>query len=441
MAKIKKLTKPRSLSGFSDYSEAQNVALGHWLDMIVSTFRRYGFSTLIPRPLELREVLLAQGGIQKQIFGISRLPDDSPTDMALPFDRTVSLANWIAMKAGEIVFPYKRYDVAYSFRGERAQAGRFQGFYQADIDIVGQDKLDVHADAECVAVIYEALCKLEIGTFAININHIRLARVLLARVGVRSDKAAEVLRVIDKLAKIGQEATLAELVEVLGGDNSAAESILELFRYAGQPDGFLKTVGEDKEALQYFEELKETWRALINLGVPEEILSFQPGIVRGLDYYSGIVFETFLNGFESFGSIASGGRYDDLVSTFSKLKLPGVGGSIGVTRLFDIACKKNLIPLDRKSESDIFVGFRTDEFKPVAQQLACCLRGAGCNVDLYCGTAAAKKQFSYAGRKNIPTLVMVMDPHAIVVRDMNTGEQVEVATIDQACEEVEKNRT
>jgi histidyl-tRNA synthetase len=426
------------MSGFADYSEAENVALSEWLDVIVSAFRQYGFSNLIPRPLELREVLLAQGGIAKQIFGVSRLQEDAPTDMALPFDRTVSLAHWVAMKAGEIVFPYKRYDIGYSYRGERAQAGRFQGFFQADIDIVGQDKLDIHADAECIAVIYDALCRLDIGSFRIDINHIRLAKTLLARIGVAGEKVADVLRVIDKLSKIGTKATQAELAEVLGGDDSAAESILALFQYTGKPEGFAEIVGNDQEALGFFEELKETWRSLVNLGIPEDILSFQPGIVRGLDYYSGVVFETFLTGYESFGSIASGGRYDDLVSTFSKLKLPGVGGSIGVTRLFDIACKKDLIKLERKSQADIFVGFRTPELKSTAQQIAARLRKAAHNVDLYSGTSAVKKQFSYAGRKNIPTLITVMDTEAIVIRNMQTGDQVEVTTIDQTCEEIEK---
>ncbi len=436
MTDTKKLTRPRAISGFADYSEAQNIALASWLDVIVRAFRQYGFSKLTPRPIELREVLLAQGGIAKQIFGVSRLQDDGATDLALPFDRTVSLANWIAMKAGEIVFPYKRYDVGYSYRGERAQAGRFQGFIQADIDIVAQGGLDLHADAECIAVVCDALSRLDIGEFSVNLNHIRLARRLLVRLGVAEQNLADALRVIDKLAKIGRQATLAELATVLGGDAKIGESILDLLSYAGEPDGFQDAIGTDTEAMGYFDELKQTWLMLVDMGLDERSLSFQPGIVRGLDYYSGVVFETFLNGFESFGSVASGGRYDDLVSTFSKLKLPGVGGSIGVTRLFDIACKKNLIELERKSQADVFVGFRTEELASQARQIAARLRGAGCCVDLYCAQASAKKQFSYAGRKNIPTLVMVMDPQAIVVRDMNTGQQVEVTTIEEACEKI-----
>ncbi|HAH05222.1 MAG TPA: hypothetical protein DCM05_01655 [Elusimicrobia bacterium] len=426
------MLEPRKISGFADYTEAQNAALSRWIRSVEETFRLYGFTRLIPRPLELRTVLTSRGGIEKQIFGVSRLPDDKPTELALPFDRTVPLAHWVALNAGDLAFPYKRYDVSYSFRGERAQAGRFQGFFQADVDIIGLNQLDLNADSECIAVLYEALKTLSLGEVTIALNHIRLAKALLAGMGVAEKAVPEALRALDKLEKQGAEETAKELATLAGLDAAAASAIVETFGYQDALGGFVSSV-KSEEYEKGMEELRTVWDGLRSLGVPDAALSFRPGVVRGLDYYTGVVFECVLTGREEFGSIAGGGRFDDLASTFSKLKLPGVGGSIGLSRLFDAACKSGLLKLESRTEAQAFVGFRTPEQKPLAQAVARALRGRGVCVDLFAGKAnGVGKQLAYAGKKGLPVAVMVMDEQSIVVRDLLKSEQKDVPTLEEA---------
>ncbi|MEI8192192.1 MAG: HisS family protein, partial [candidate division NC10 bacterium] len=418
------MLEPRKISGFADYSEAQNAALSRWIDSLEETFRLYGFTRLTPRPLELREVLLSRGGIQKQIFGISRLPDDASTELALPFDRTVPLAHWVGLNAKEIVFPYKRWDISHSFRGERAQAGRFQGFFQADVDIIGQGKLDLNADAECIAVLYEAVAKLALGEAVVSLNHIRLAKALLSGTGASNERLGPALRVLDKLEKQGYSATAEELQRTAGLNAGQAASAVDLFTYKGRLSDFSPGSAGGEAFEQGLGELRAVWDGLLSLGVPESALTFRPGVVRGLDYYTGVVFETTLKGGEDFGSVAGGGRYDDLASTFTDMSLPGVGGSIGLTRLFDAACKGGLVDLASRTEAQVFVGFRTPELKALAQTAAKELRSRGIRVDLYSGPAAnVGKQLAYAGKKGLRTAVMAMDAKSIVVRDLAKSEQ------------------
>jgi len=424
------MIKPRKLSGFPDYNEAENAALAHWLFSVEKTYRTFGFTRLTPRPFERREVLLSKGGLSKQIFGISRLQDDAPTDMALPFDRTIPLAHWVALYAGEMVFPYKRYDVGYSYRGERPQEGRFMGFFQADVDIIGLNDLGLPADAECVAVIYRALQELGAGAVTMKLNNIPLAKALVRKAGVSEEMMPDALRELDKLGKIGVDKTIEQLTTVVGVELEAAQSLVEVMGYEGDIDAF--PVPEDEVAAAALADLKTVWGMVIAQGVAPEAMLFCPGIVRGLDYYTGTVFETFLDGLEDRGSIASGGRYDDLASTFTKLKLPGVGGSIGISRLFDVLRKQDRIDLSRKTEAEVFVGFRSGDQLEQAQQLATALREAGKSVDLYSGTGNTKKQFSYADRKGFNHVVIVMGSKSIVVKDLAKGSQEDVADISAA---------
>lgn len=426
------IVKPRSISGFADYSESENAAFAFWIKTIEATYRSFGFTRLTPRPLELREVLLARGGIQKQIYGVSRLPNDDSTELALPFDRTVPMAHWVAQNAGSLVFPYKRYDISYSYRGERAQAGRFRGFFQADIDIVGSEDLDSTADAECIAVIYQALKKLSIGDFAITLNHIGLAKSILQEFGV-GEQVREAFIAIDKLVKIGSDGTVAELLETTGLSQDRARELVAIFDFDGDVNSFIKQLPVASVAISAAAaELSGVIASMQTLGVPEQVIKFKPGIVRGLDYYTGTVFETFLVGLESIGSVASGGRYEDLVSTFSKLSLPGVGGSIGLTRLFFVACQENLIPLDFCSEATAFVGYRTPEFSQAAQSVAAALRARNIDTDLYSGTGNFKKQLVYADRKGIPVTIFVMDNNSFLVKDMIAKNQADYATVVEA---------
>ena len=436
------IIKPRSLSGLADYTEAENIALSKWIRIVENEYRLFGFSRLIPRPLELQEVLLSKGGIQNLIFGVSRLHTGKLTDMALPFDRTVPLANWIARREGEVAFPYKRYDISYSFRGERAQAGRFQGFFQADVDIIGKGKLDLSADAEVINVVYLALKKLGFTDLYLCINDIKLTNCILQELSVPLEKHKEVLTVIDDLLKITKEQLLENLIKVHSFTDQEIQTIWNIFSYKGVVNGIVDILNKNgmmtENIKPIIDNLMNTIELLTTGGVEENNIIFCPAIVRGLDYYTGIVFETFLRGCENIGSIASGGRYENLASTFTKSILPGVGGSIGLTRLFSTAIKNNLVPIEQCTEADYFIGFRETTFRNQGMQIAFHLRKKGYNTDLYSGSDDFKKQLTYANKKGFNNAIFVMDSDSVFVKDMATGAQKDFKNIDDLLDYIQK---
>ena len=434
------IIKPRNLSGFADYTEAENVALSEWIVKVEESYRLFGFSRLFPRPVELREVLLSKGGIQKQIFGISRLHNDGATDMALPFDRTVSLAYWVAKHQSEIAFPYKRYDISYSYRGERAQAGRFQGFFQADVDIIGQDSLDSSADSEIINVIYSTLQKIGFQNIYLCINDLNLIRSILQSLNIPNEKHRDVLNIIDSIQKVEKETFLTELKAATPFLGNELNMIWKLFSFEGSLKEFSEIIKEqclyNEEINRNIENLDNTVNTLSNSGISKENTIYRPSIVRGLDYYTGVVFETFAKGFENLGSIASGGRYDNLSTTFTHQVLPGVGGSIGLTRLFDIAVKNQFISLIKCTESEFFVGFREHSYKTMGMSIANELRKKGYKTDLYSGSGNFKKQLTYADRKGFKSGVFIMAEDSFVVKDLHNKTQVDYKTIDELLQSV-----
>lgn len=433
------IVKPRAISGFADYDEFENVALSQWIRTIEGVYRRYGFSRLFPRPLELREVLLSRGGIQKQVFGVSRVQGDRATHLALPFDRTVPLANWVALKAQNIVFPYKRYDISYSFRGERAQAGRFQGFFQADVDIIGQGTLGPAADSECLATVYEALSALEVGDIWMTVSHMGIANSILTCLGVSENSRSDVLRLIDKLEKVGPDAVAEELANTPSLGEEKISRLLRVFMHRGETQVLPSVLGANTAGLQQsLDDVSAVVEGAVASGIPREVLVFRPDIVRGLDYYSGTVFETFIKGMESVGSVASGGRYDDLASTFSDASFPGVGGSIGVTRLLDAMLRSGTMDLSARTEANCFVGFREETLRPLSQHIAKSLRMGGLAVDLFSGDGPIRKQLSYANRKGFEVAVLVMDEGAYVVKNLHKGSQTEVPSVPDVQAEVSR---
>ncbi|MBK8735296.1 MAG: histidine--tRNA ligase [Saprospiraceae bacterium] len=427
MDNIKKIIKPRNTSGFADYTEAQNYLLSEWIRIVEQNYSLFGFTKLIPRPLELREVLLAKGGIQKQIFGISRLPNDNSTDLALPFDRTVPLANWVAKHQSEIDFPYKRYDIGYSFRGERSQNGRFQGFYQADIDIIGRGEISISADAECIAVIYETINKLGIGNAYLNINNLKLINLILKSYYIKDEYLKEVLNIVDEIPKVDFAETKKRFQQLSFINQATADSLFKIFTYAGSIEDFIKETEcvISDSIVECINEVKNVFDLIQKLGVPKDLIIFKTCIVRGLDYYTGTVFETFIKNFEHFGSVASGGRYDDLASTFTKEKLPGFGGSIGLTRLFDLVCKNKLVRLYRKTETDILICSRELKFMDITFSIASLLRKAEIKTDVYTGESNITKQLKYANKKGIRKVLLVMESDMFILKDMLTGQQNE----------------
>ena len=351
--------------------------------------------------------------------------------MALPFDRTVPLANWIAKYQGDVDFPYKRYDVGYSFRGERSQKGRFQGFFQADIDIIGRNELPIEADAECIAVLFETISRLGIGNAYLNLNNIEFVHAILNAFNIPKEEKSELLRIIDDIPKLEEEVTRERFQNLNYLKANFADILFQIFTFEGSVQEFVESIDDwvSAQVEAVLEEVITVYKAVIKLGVPKESLQFKPCIVRGLDYYTGTVFETFIKGYEEFGSVASGGRYDDLASTFSKAKLPGFGGSIGLTRLFDLASKNSILELNRKTESEVLVCHLDSDLMDEVFEIASRLRKVGIKTDIFTEKKDISRQLKYANNKGIGKSVLVMGKESFVLKQMNSGEQWEFSEI------------
>ena len=415
-----------SIAGFHHYSMQEHQAFFQMRDKVQRVFFRHGFAAFVPRPVELMSVLLAKGGIGKQIFSLG-LRDGTPTRLGLPFDRTVSLALYIAEMGRSFSGPLRRSDINLSFRGESPQAGRFRAFSQADVDIIDR-KLPLDADVECVATIYDALSQLQVGPFVINFNNIKLARAVLDHFKITDEQKPDVLRILDKMDKLDREEIGKQLAEII--DPSIIEVLLRIVSFNEGITSFTEMVNEIDPALlekclPHVRELTLFKRKLQENGVDLQSVSFCPRMVRGLDYYTGIVYETFLVGKEQYGSIASGGRYSKLVDAFlgEETGIEGTGGSIGLTRLFDICTREEMIPLRRATQAQVMIAFRKKEFRSPGNVIGRQLRERDINVDVYVGTGRTKEQLKYANRLGIPFVILLVDPERYVVKNMTTGKQ------------------
>ncbi len=419
--------QPRILSGFMELAPAEQIKFNQIMDIIKSTYEEFGFTPLDTPALELSEVLLAKAGgeTEKQIYRFMR----GDTDISMRFDLTVPLARYVVMNQNTLTFPFKRYQIGKVYRGERAQKGRFREFYQADIDVIGMDKLDISYDAEMPAIIYNVFKKLGLSKFVINISNRKLLKGLMESLGL-ADKSAEVLRIVDKIAKIGKDKVVEELVNI-GLDKKSIDTVIR----------FIEIDGDDKkvfESLQSFgikneiftegiSELTEVINALAVLGVPERNYKINLTITRGLDYYTGTIYETMLDDYPQFGSICSGGRYDDLAGFYTDKKLPGVGISIGLTRLFASLLENNLIKPTAATPANVMVVPITNAEKEYALSLGADLRALGIKVLTFTEDNKFKAKLNYANKIGVPFVAIIGEDEVknrtAVVKDMATGEQ------------------
>lgn len=436
-APAKDCLKP--IAGFTDYTEGQHYLFNQWMRKVADAYAKYGFTSFTPRPVELASNLMV-GGIGHQVYGVYRLSDrvnaekqgtaketldDETTRFALPYDRTVPLAIFVASKINQITFPYKRQHIEYSFRGEHAQPGRFRGFYQCDADIIDRH-LNPLAEYECLMAMIEALKSLNVGPFVVSINDIKIARALIKEAGIPEEHEKQVLREIDKMDKLPPSEVVDNICKLLldGFSRSQIEALVGKFGFKGAPQDFPLDKDTSAEVRQAYRDLGDVYGKLVRSGVRPESLQVNFGMVRGLDYYTGIVFETHIVGKEKFGSVASGGRYDNLVGAFSEKNkdMQGLGGSIGLTRLFHVLQVEPDVEIPRKSVANFLVGYRTVALQNKAVEIASALRQQGINVDLYTNPKGkVKDQFGYANSKGIPNAIMVMDEGALVLKDMANG--------------------
>jgi histidyl-tRNA synthetase len=419
------------------------VAFQRMLDAIRGTFEAYGFLPVETPVFELTDVLLTKSGgeTERQVYfvqstGALEKGGDGLPELALRFDLTVPLARYVAEHEHDLAFPFRRYQMQRVYRGERAQRGRFREFYQCDIDVIGKDSLSTRFDAEIPAVINAAFEQLAIGEFTIQFNHRKLLRGFFEGQGIEGERQMLVLRELDKLDKRGADAVAATLAgEGFGLATDVVERLMEFsqVRSTGHDDAMarLDALGTGTPLFEEGrDELRQVLEQLRALGVPESRYALNLSIARGLDYYTGIVYETTLDAHPGIGSICSGGRYDNLASHYSKSKLPGVGISIGLTRLFYQLQEAGLVAT-AESSVEVLVALMDDAMLGDALSLSQQLRTAGFNVETQLEPRKLAKQLQYADRAGIRFAVIRGEDEAargvVAVKDLRRGEQFEVA--------------
>ncbi len=431
--------KPRTLSGFMELLPEKQAQMERIMETLRKTYALYGFTALDTPVIEASEILLAKGGgeTEKQIYRFEK----GDTDLSLRFDLTVPLAKYVALNYGQLTFPFRRYQIGKVFRGERAQRGRFREFYQADIDIIGDGELDIMNEAEIPAIIYRTFTALGLTKFKIRVNNRKVLNGFFALLGL-SEKAGEIMRTIDKIDKIGPEKCRALLLEQALSPSSADE-ILHFILLSGTSADKLQALelyaGKSETFDLGLSELKAVTENLSGYGVPPESFEIDLTIARGLDYYTGTVYETVLTEHPEIGSVCSGGRYDDLAGYYTDKKLPGVGISIGLTRLFFVLEEQKML-LDElvSAPADVLVIPMTQELSK-AVETATYLRENGIRTMLYSENKKFKAKISYADKLKIPFVVFLGEDEikggVVAVKDMKTGEQF-TENLNQAAQRI-----
>ena len=419
---------PRTLSGFMELLPQPQQQMERMMDILRRTYSLYGFTPLDTPVIEASEVLLAKGGgeTEKQIYRFQK----GDADLALRFDLTVPLAKYVALHYNDLSFPFRRYQIGKVYRGERAQRGRFREFYQADIDIIGDGKLDITNEAEIPAIIYQTFTSLGLKRFQIRVNNRKILNGFYAMLGL-TEQSGDIMRTVDKLDKIGAEKVRTLLVDECGVSAESADEILKFIAIAGGNEQVLAALefyrGRNEVFDEGLDQLNTVVKYLSAFGVPAENFAVDLTIARGLDYYTGTVYETTLLDHPEIGSVCSGGRYDNLAEYYTDRQLPGVGISIGLTRLFYVLGEQGLLNPDLPTApADVLILPMTAELSP-AVTLATRLRAAGVRTQLYTEQKKFKAKMSYADKLGVPYVVFLGDDeiagNVVACKDMTSGEQ------------------
>lgn len=419
-------TVAKTLPGFMELLPQEQILFNQMKVKIQKTYEKFGFLPIDTPIIESTEVLLAKAGgeTEKQLYSFTK----GDSNLTLRFDLTVPLAKYVAMHANELSFPFRRYQIGKVYRGERAQRGRFREFYQCDIDVIGDGELNIINDAEIPSIMYNVFKELGLENFTIRINNRKILNGLFEDINAK-EVSVDIMRTIDKIEKIGTEKVKAEIKE-LGISDENIEKVIRFITIEGTTDEKLQELQNmkiDNETYkQGVQELIEVIRYIRLFNVPEECFAVDVSIARGLDYYTGTVYETFLNDYKSIGSICSGGRYNNLSEYYTDRKMPGVGMSIGLTRLFFVLNDMNLIKATQKSISKILVVSMVPDLKP-AIETANALRAAGINSEIYFDDKKIKAKFKYADKLQIPYVIVIgedeVNSGTVTLKNMETGEQ------------------
>jgi len=420
----------KTLPGFLEYLPAEQIAFNKLKDTITSVYESFGFVPLDTPVLERQEVLLAKAGgeTEKQIYCLEK----GDEKLALRFDLTVPLARYVSEHFANLIFPFRRYHVAKVYRGERPQRGRFREFYQADIDIVAENELPLINDAEIVKVIYEVFTKLNLGKFTVRLNNRKLLNGFFADLDL-SKEASDILRIIDKMDKIGRK----QIEELLLAFEIEAEKVTKILNFVSIKENVITELENlnvnNKIFIEGLSEMKEVISYLKDFGVPSENYIIDLSIARGLDYYTGTVYETVLNQYPQIGSVCSGGRYGDLTGFYSDKKLPGVGVAIGLSRLFYQLLEAGLIKVNQATSADILL---ISEDLKAATKLADDLRAEGLAVIGAYGNDKFKKKLTLANRLGVKAVIILGEDETsggyFSLKDMTSGNQIKAKNANEA---------
>ena len=431
--------EPRTLPGFMELLPNDQIRFNEIKEKIKSSYEKFGFLPLDTPVIESSEVLLAKAGgeTEKQIYRFNK----GDNDLALRFDLTVPLAKYVAEYYGELSFPFKRYQIGKVYRGEKAQAGRYRELYQCDIDIIGDGALSIIYDAEILSVIYDTFKTLGFEKFTICINNRKILNGLFEYLSL-SEKSVDILRIIDKIEKVGKECIIKELKEIDIEENKI-NTIMNFLSITGTSDEKienLKMLKIDTELFrQGIDELETVIKKIRMYKVPEKNFMIDLSIARGLDYYTGTVYETFMDDYRKLGSVCSGGRYENLAEHYTDKKLPGVGISIGLSRFFYQIDKENILEKENKSIAKVLVTSMDESQEEYALDVASQIRSAGINTDVFLEDKKLKAKFKYADKLNIPYVVVIgedeMKNNTVTIKRMLTGEQ-ETKKLEDIIEEI-----
>lgn len=423
------IIKPSTLPGFMELLPKDQVVFNQLVDIIKTNFEKYGFLPIDTPVLEKAEVLLAKGGgeTEKQVYAFTK----GTTDIAMRFDLTVPLARYTVEHFSDLNFPFKRYQIGKVYRGERAQKGRYREFYQCDIDIIGNGKISLVNDAECPAVIYSIFREFNFGKFTININNRKILNGFFKSLEVKSTE--EVMRIIDKIDKIGVDNVKEEL-DKIGMSAENIDKLISFIEIDGTKEEIIEALKnlncDNEDFIKGVEELETVVKYMRAYGVEDDYFKINLKIARGLDYYTGTVYETFLDDHRELGSVSSGGRYDNLAGYYTTNLMPGVGMSIGLTRLFSKMQELGLIKETKSEVSDIII-IPMEETMVESIEILSRLQKEGISATIYAESGKMGKKFKYADALDIKYALVIgeneIKSNVYGIKNMDTGEQEDLS--------------
>lgn len=431
---------PKPISGFPEWLPQERILEQKLMDIIRFNFERHGFVPIETSAVERTEILSAKGGNDKEIYTIKRLAGDEGDDsnLALHFDLTVPLARYVAQNYSQLFFPFRRYQIQKVWRGERPQSGRFREFYQCDIDAIGDGELSLLTDAEMPSIIFRIFKEMNIGPFVIQINNRKILQGYFQSLGIAEDQSVLAMRVADKLEKIGEQRVTSELVDSVGLSADNAQKLIDFISLEASSNSelikLLRKMQVNDCFVQGVDELSKVIEYIGVLGVPEDNCSVNISIARGLDYYTGTVYETVLKNHPGIGSICSGGRFENLASYFTDKKLPGVGISIGLTRLFSRLLKAGILQAGSASTASVLITAMDATSMPYYFKVATMLRDQGVNTEVFLESKKLGAQLKYANRIGCAFAIIAgsteVEKDSVQLKNLKTGEQQTVLCND-----------